>query len=166
MYSNFTGFRNSCFSSSFFVASLAYTHSHTRWIYFAIHSFFFFFNVVIDLFNFLLPGHSACSNSSILSSWIFWHLNIKWPQPKVPIVSKPLFFKSLRINSNEIKRDNITNATKCSFLKVLYVCKTKKKNINFEQYASIHFDGPKITICETASDALYVINASFTTKDH
>ena len=31
---------------------------------------------------------------------------------------------------------------------------------------NIHSDGPKIAICETASKALYIIDTSFTTKDH
>ena len=46
------------------------------------------------------------------------------------------------------------------------VCKNKKKKINFEQYARLHLDGPKFAICETASNAVFVLNSSFTTKDN
>ena len=67
--------------------------------------------------------------------------------------------------SLEINNDQITPSTKRSFLKVLYiVCKIKKKDINFEQ--RLHLDGPKIAICETASNAVFVLNSSFTTKDN
>ena len=68
--------------------------------------------------------------------------------------------------SLEINNDQITVSTKRSFLKVLYnVCKIKKKNITFEQYARIHLDGPKIAIRETTSDMIFVLNSSFTSKD-
>ena len=67
--------------------------------------------------------------------------------------------------SSEINTDQVTIPTKRSFLKVLCnVCKRKKKNISFEQYARIHVDGPKIAICETTSDMVYVLNSSFTSK--
>ena len=69
--------------------------------------------------------------------------------------------------SLEMNNDQITPLTQRAFLKVLYnVCNIKKKNINFEQYARLHLDGPKITICETASNAVFVLNSSFTTKDN
>ena len=69
--------------------------------------------------------------------------------------------------SLEINNDNVTNPTKRSFLKVLYkVCKVKKKNINFEQYAGIHFNGHKIAICETVSDTFFVLNSPFTSSDN
>ena len=69
--------------------------------------------------------------------------------------------------SLEINNDKITASTKRSFLKVLYnVCKIKKKHINFEQDSRIHMDGPNIAICETTSDAVFVIDSSFTSRDH
>ena len=69
--------------------------------------------------------------------------------------------------SLEINNDQITPSTKRSFLKVLYnVCKIKKKNINSEHYARLKLDGPKIAICEAASNAVFVLNFSFTTKDN
>ena len=69
--------------------------------------------------------------------------------------------------SLEINNDQITISTKRSFLKVLYnVWKIKKKHITFEQYARIHRDGPKIEICDTASNAVFVLNSSFNPKDN
>ena len=69
--------------------------------------------------------------------------------------------------SLEINIDNITNPTKRSFLKVLYtVRKVKKKNLNFEQYARIHFDGPKMAICKTVSETIFVLNSPFTSNDN
>ena len=66
-----------------------------------------------------------------------------------------------------INNDQITIPTKRAFLKVLYkVCKIKKKQINIEQNARIHFDGPKIAVCETVSETTFVVNSSFTTKDN
>ena len=68
--------------------------------------------------------------------------------------------------SLEIDNDNVTLSAKKGFLKVLYnVCRIKKKHIDFEQYARLHIDGPKITICETTSDTLFIVDTSFTTKD-
>ena len=68
--------------------------------------------------------------------------------------------------SLEINIDEFTIPTKRSCLKVLYnVCKVKRR-INFEQFARIHLDGPKIAICETVSDTVFVLNSSFTTKDN
>ena len=49
----------------------------------------------------------------------------------------------------EINTDQVTISTKRFFLKVLYKsCQIKKKHINFEQYARLYLDGPKIAICE------------------
>ena len=82
--------------------------------------------------------------------------------PKAAIFHTMAFKMSLKINN-----DKVTIPTKRSYLKVLYiVCRVKKKNINFEQYARIHLNGPKIAICETASDTVFVLNSSFTTKDN
>ena len=61
------------------------------------------------------------------------------------------------------------NTPKCliAFLKVLYnVTQIKKKKNTFEQYSRIHLQGPKIAICEeTASNVVFVLNSSFTSKD-
>ena len=68
--------------------------------------------------------------------------------------------------SLEINKNKITPKTLIAFLKVLYnVAQIKKKKITFEQYSRIHLAGPKIAICETASNAVFVLNSSFTSKD-
>ena len=69
--------------------------------------------------------------------------------------------------SLEIKKNKITPKSLIAFLKVLLnVTQIKKKKITFEQYSRIHFEGPKIASCETASNVVFVLNSSFTTKDH
>ena len=67
---------------------------------------------------------------------------------------------SLEINNK------ITPKSFIAFLKVLYnVANIKQKRITFEQYSRIHVAGPKIAICETASNVVFVLNSSFTSKD-
>ena len=81
---------------------------------------------------------------------------------KAAIFNTMAFKLSLEINKNKV-----TPKSFIAFLKVLYnVTQIKKKKITFEQYSRIHPDGPKIAICETASNAVFVLNSSFTTKDH
>ena len=68
--------------------------------------------------------------------------------------------------SLEINKNKITPKTIIAFLKVLYnVAQIKTKKITFEQYSRIHLTGPKIAICETASNAVFVLNSAFTSKD-
>ena len=68
--------------------------------------------------------------------------------------------------SLENNTDKIMISTKRSFLKVLYkICKIKIKHINFRITCSLYLDGPQIAICETASNFVFVLNSSFTTKD-
>ena len=68
--------------------------------------------------------------------------------------------------SLEINKNKITPKILIAFLKVLYnVAQIKKKKITFEQYSRIHLAGPKIAICETASNAVFVLKSSFTSKD-
>ena len=56
--------------------------------------------------------------------------------------------------------------TKRFSLKALYyICKIKKNNNTFEQHARLHLDGPKKAICQTASNMVFILNSSFTTKD-
>ena len=65
--------------------------------------------------------------------------------------------------SLQINNDQITISTKRSFLKVVYnVCKIKKE----KHCARLHLDGPKIAICETASNAVFKLSSSFTAKDN
>ena len=68
--------------------------------------------------------------------------------------------------SLEINKIKITQKSLIALLKVLYnISKIKKKKITFEQYSRIHLDGPEIAICETASNVVFVLNPSFTSKD-
>ena len=80
---------------------------------------------------------------------------------KAAIFHTMAFKLSLEINKNKIP-------PKCliAFLKILYnVTQKKKKKITFDQYSRIHLEGPKIAICETASNVVFVLNSSFTSKD-
>ena len=68
--------------------------------------------------------------------------------------------------SSEVIKNKITQKSLIAFLKVLYnITKIKKKKITFEQYSRLHLDGPKIAICETSSNVVFVLSSSFTTKD-
>ena len=68
--------------------------------------------------------------------------------------------------SLEINKNKFTPKTLIAFLKVFYkVAQIKEKKITFEQYSRIHLAGPKIGICETASNTVFVLNSSFTSKD-
>ena len=81
---------------------------------------------------------------------------------KADIFHTKAFKLSLEINKNKV-----TPKSLIAFLKVLYnVTQIKNKNITFEQYSRIHLEGPNIDICETASNVVFVLNSSFTSKDH
>ena len=61
----------------------------------------------------------------------------------------------------------MTQKTLIAFLKVLYkIAKIKKKKVTFEQYSGVNLDGPKSAICETTTNIVFVLNSSFTSKDH
>ena len=80
---------------------------------------------------------------------------------KAAIFHTMAFKLSLEINKNQM-----TPKSLIAFLKVFYnVTQIKKKRITFEQYSRIHLAGTKIAICETASNVVFVLNSSFTTKD-
>ena len=67
--------------------------------------------------------------------------------------------------SLEINKNKITPKTLIAFLKVLYnISQIKKKKITFEQYSRIYVAGPKIAICKTASNVVFVLNSSFFKK--
>ena len=52
------------------------------------------------------------------------------------------------------------------FLKSPLQCHANKEEKKFfEQYSRIHLQGTKIAICETASNVVFVLNSSFTSKD-
>ena len=73
----------------------------------------------------------------------------------------------LRMAPQNSNKGNVTLPTRRSFLKVLYnVCQIKKKQIILEQYYRLHVEGPKIAVCETTSETVFVLNSAFTTKDN
>ena len=79
---------------------------------------------------------------------------------------KPAIFHTMAFKlSLEINNNKITPKCRIAFLKVLYNVTQIKKKITFEHYSRIHVDGPKIAICETVSNVVFVSNFSFTTKD-
>ena len=85
---------------------------------------------------------------------------------KVHSLKAAIFHSMAYKLSLELNKNKITPKTLISFLKVLYnVAQIKKKKITFEQYSRIHLAGPKIAICETASNAFFDLNSSFTLKD-
>ena len=68
--------------------------------------------------------------------------------------------------SLEINNNKITPKSLIAFLKVLYnVANINQKRITFEHFSRIHAAGPKIAICETASNVVFVLNSAFTSKD-
>ena len=85
---------------------------------------------------------------------------------KVYILKAAIFHTMAFKLSMEINKNKITQKSLIAFLKVLYIItKIKKKKITFEQYSRLHLDGPKLAICETASNVVFVLNSAFTTKD-
>ena len=85
---------------------------------------------------------------------------------KVHSVKAAIFHTMAYKRSLEINKNKITPKTVFAFLKVLYnVAQIKKKKITFEQYSRIHLAGPKTATCETASNAVFVFNSAFTSKD-
>ena len=87
-------------------------------------------------------------------------------QSKVHILKAAIFHTMAYKLSLEINKNKITPKTNIASLKVPYnVAQIKNKKITFEQYSRIHLAGPKIAICETASNAVFVLNSAFTSKD-
>ena len=85
---------------------------------------------------------------------------------KVHSLKAAIFHTMVFKLSLEINESKITPKSLIAFLKVLYnVTQMKKKKITFDQYSRIHLEGPKIAICETASNVVFVSNSSFTSKD-
>ena len=86
---------------------------------------------------------------------------------KVHSLKAAIFHTMAYKMSLEINKGKVILPTRRSFLKVLYnVCQIKKKQINFEQYYRIHVEGPKIAVCETTSETVFVLTSAFTTKDN
>ena len=87
-------------------------------------------------------------------------------QSKVHSLKAAIFHTMAYKLSLEINKNKITPKTIIAFLKILYnVAQIKTKKITFEQYSRIHLAGPKIASCETASNAVFVLNSAFTSKD-
>ena len=87
-------------------------------------------------------------------------------QSKVHSLKAAIFHTMAYKLSLEINKNKITSKTIIAFLKVLYkVAQIKSKTNTFEQYSRIHLAGPKNAICETASNAVFVLNSAFTSKD-
>ena len=85
---------------------------------------------------------------------------------KVHSLKAAIFHTRAYKMSLEINKGNVTLPTRRSFLKDLYnVCQIKKKKqITFEQYYRLHVEGPKIAVCETTSETVFILNSAFTTK--
>ena len=87
-------------------------------------------------------------------------------QSKVHSLKAAIFHTIADKLSLEINKNKVTPKTIIAFLKVLYnVAQIKTKTITFEQYSRIHLAGPKNAICEAASNAVFVLNSAFTSKD-
>ena len=87
-------------------------------------------------------------------------------QSKVHSLKAAIFHTMASKLSLEINKNKIAPKTIIAFLQVLYdVAQIKNKKITFEQYFRIHLAVPKIAICETASNAVFVLNSAFTSKD-
>ena len=68
--------------------------------------------------------------------------------------------------SLEINKNKITQKSPIAFWRSCTTSpKSKKKKITFQQYSRIHLVGPKIAICETTSNVVFVLDSSFTSKD-
>ena len=69
--------------------------------------------------------------------------------------------------SLEINKNKITQKSLIAFLKILYnISKIKKKKVTFQPYSRLLLDGPKIAVCETTSNVVFVLNSPFTSKDY
>ena len=94
-------------------------------------------------------------------------INMTSSDSKVHSLNAVIFHTMSFKLSLEINKNKITPKTLIAFLKFLHkIAQIKKKRITFEQYSRIYFEGPKIAISETASNIVFVLNSSFTTKDN
>ena len=130
--------------------------------------------------------HSSSSSFHILSehlhfSFFFFYRTLSpWPptlrvedtitmtssHSKVHSLKAAIFHTMAYKLSLEINNNKITPKSLIAFLKVLYnVAQIKKKRITFEKNSRIHVAGPSISICETASNVVFVLNSAFTSKD-
>ena len=85
---------------------------------------------------------------------------------KVHSLNAAIFHTMAYKLSLEINNNKITPKSLIAFLKVLYnAAHIKQKRITFEQYSRTHVAGPKIAICETAFNVVFVLNSAFSSKD-
>ena len=87
-------------------------------------------------------------------------------QSKVHSLKAAIFHTMAYKLSLEINKNKITPKLLLLFSKFYTILpRSRRKKITFEQYSRIHLAGPKIAICETASNAVFVLNSAFTSKD-
>ena len=87
-------------------------------------------------------------------------INVTSSHSKAHSLKAAIFHTMAYKLSLEINNNKITPKSLIAFLKVLYnVAQIKKKRITVEQYSRIHVAGPKIAICETASNVVFVLNS-------
>ena len=87
-------------------------------------------------------------------------------QSKVHSLKAAIFHTMAYKLSLEINNNKITPKSFIASLKILYnVAQIKRKSITIEKYSRIHVAGPKIAICEMASNVVFVLNSAFTSKD-
>ena len=79
---------------------------------------------------------------------------------KAAIVHTMAYKLSLEINKYKIPPKRLLLFSKFSAM-----LPRSRRKITFEQYSRIHLTDPKIAICETASNAVFVLNSAFTSKD-
>ena len=93
-------------------------------------------------------------------------INMTSSQSKANSLRAAIFHTMAYKLSLEINNNKITPKSLITILKVLYhVTQIKKKRITFEQDSRIHVAGPKIAICETTSNVVFILNWEFTSKD-
>ena len=144
-------------SLSFFLHVLCFRNIYLLFFLLLPHSFrTFLLRSLHDLQNVVTMAPNAETEDIITMTSDFSKVH----SLKAAIFHTMAFKLSLEINKNKI-------TPKCliAFLNVLYNVTQIKKKITFEQYSRIHLEGPKIAICETASNVVFVLNSSFTSKD-
>ena len=86
-------------------------------------------------------------------------------QSKVHSLKAAIFHTMAYKLSLEINKNKITPRRFLLVSKFSTMWPRSRQKITFEQYSRIHLAGPKIAICETASNAVFVLNSAFTSKD-
>ena len=141
---------------------------------------FSYTSFVLETFFFFLHPHSSRTHPLLFRHTIKTFVKMLAPDSEtediVTVTSnlskvhslKAAIFHTMAFRvSLEINKNKVTHKSLFVFLKVLHnITKIKKKKITFEQYSRLHLDGPKIAICETSSNVVFVLNSSFTSKDH